>query len=763
MKHARLFLACMLWLSMATMATAQTELSGSKVGNGTFYLMNLYSGKYLKFGGAKNEKAAEGSAGTAITLAQSGNGYTIQTKNERYLNSDLIMTSEDSFNWTMTKVDGNLNQYYLKTSNGKGVLTSTNNANGLLGLASYNPDDSKQKWVLLTETTLKTAMQNYSDINTPFDATPLIKAAAFDINDNPLGKWEGLNTNNIITTDDGMESGVSITTSKATIKQTLSGLPEGTYHLSFEGFYHSTNAKKVQISFGNTTVDIKENNNFTGNAAEAIKAFASNDEWKNEITLKKASGNLPISILIEGKKADVSFYMDNFVLLYYGENKGNPTVDPTLEYVNNLNNYIAEIQAKVNSLNEAGQKAYDISAVLADRDAGRINSEETLQAAKAAIDAAYAKALAAHEQYIVDNLPDPDPDVTDHFIENAGFGAGDDRYWTINGAVISTNGIDVTGAQGSYLFKGTSIRQDITAANGKYKLTAEVASTNNATVTLTATNESKLTEQSTTLGTESDMKPITIENVIIFDKNLYIQVTGDKEFYVDNFSLSYQGPLPADPQLKDTDMGVNAARDFYPTITVTRTLKAETWSTFVVPFDMAIPTGWEVKTLTGSTLNGENISLTFSDASSIEAGVPYMVRVDEARATSTITGTNVWLDTELKPTSTDHVEFIGTYTNGYVPAGAFFISSNTFYQAADETNTMKAFRAYLQPKVANARSLSYRTDGETTAIDNSPFTDDNEVTVVAIYNLQGVRLDDMQEGVNILQMSNGSVVKVIIK
>ena len=79
---------------------------------------------------------------------------------------------------------------------------------------------------------------------------------------------------------------------------------------------------------------------------------------------------------------------------------------------------------------------------------------------------------------------------------------------------------------------------------------------------------------------------------------------------------------------------------------------------------------------------------------------------------------------------------------------------------------MKAFRAYIKIKDSvpqSARSLSYRTDGETTAIDNSQLANDNEVTVVAIYNLQGVRLDDMQEGVNILQMSNGSVIKVIIK
>jgi hypothetical protein len=62
-----------------------------------------------------------------------------------------------------------------------------------------------------------------------------------------------------------------------------------------------------------------------------------------------------------------------------------------------------------------------------------------------------------------------------------------------------------------------------------------------------------------------------------------------------------------------------------------------------------------------------------------------------------------------------------------------------------------------------ALSLSYRTDGETTAIDNSQLANDNEATVIAIYNLQGVHLDDMQEGVNILQMSDGRVVKMIIK
>ena len=368
-----------------------------------------------------------------------------------------------------------------------------------------------------------------------------------------------------------------------------------------------------------------------------------------------------------------------------------------------------------------------------------------------------------------DEEEDKEVDVTDLFIKNAGFGTGDDRYWTINGAVISTSGIDVTGATGSYLFRGTSIRQDVALTNGKYKLTAKAASTNGATVTL-ITNEGKLTEQSTSLATTTEMSEITLEKVIVYDGTLFIHATSDVEFYIDDFSLSYQEALPDDPQLEDTKT-LTAEVDFYPTITVTRALKANTWSTFVVPFNMEIPEGWEVKTLASSTMNGENITLTFEDVPSIEAGVPYMVRTTEA--TSTITGTNTWLSTELRPTSTDHVEFIGVHASCNVPIGSYFINSNKFYRCVntDNPDRVKGYRGYISPtsQGANARSLGYRfasraEDEEgTTAIDNAQLPNDNEMTVVGIYTLGGVRINDMQQGVNILQMNNGTTIKVIIK
>ena len=61
--------------------------------------------------------------------------------------------------------------------------------------------------------------------------------------------------------------------------------------------------------------------------------------------------------------------------------------------------------------------------------------------------------------------------------------------------------------------------------------------------------------------------------------------------------------------------------------------------------------------------------------------------------------------------------------------------------------------------------MGYRFDGEegTTAIDKEQLSNDNEVAVVAIYTLGGMRISDLQQGVNILQMSNGTTMKVVIK
>ena len=39
---------------------------------------------------------------------------------------------------------------------------------------------------------------------------------------------------------------------------------------------------------------------------------------------------------------------------------------------------------------------------------------------------------------------------------------------------------------------------------------------------------------------------------------------------------------------------------------------------------------------------------------------------------------------------------VGVFKSGNIPAGYYFVSDNKFYQAEDESNTIRAFRAYFQ-------------------------------------------------------------------
>ena len=89
-KNLLILLAILLGVNLTTMA--QVTLEGDLAVAGTEYFMvNVENGQYLKFGGANNAKAAEGHAGTLITLERFGNNYAIKT-NAGYLDNNLMMT-----------------------------------------------------------------------------------------------------------------------------------------------------------------------------------------------------------------------------------------------------------------------------------------------------------------------------------------------------------------------------------------------------------------------------------------------------------------------------------------------------------------------------------------------------------------------------------------------------------------------------------------------------------------------------------------------
>lgn len=458
-------------------------------------------------------------------------------------------------------------------------------------------------------------------------------------------------------------------------------------------------------------------------------------------------------------KMGIFYKADNFRLTYMGST-GEGRVKIAL----------ADAKAKADKLHEAAKvqfynavAQYESATVSGD---GKAEEKAIYDALKAAIA----------------TQPRMETDMT-WMITNPSFETGDWTGWTTvigwdTQVLHVTHQNATTIADGQYVVNTWNDNADATNSgvnapvyqtlkglpNGRYRLTAYVASDGGNQVTAYATVNGENKYAAVSSENNATFVTSTVEFDVTGNTDVTIGAVGLRsgEFYAeggcwykcDNFRLTYLGHEGA----LDEATGVTAD-DWYTSLDVVRNMKKDKWSTFVVPFDMAIPEGWRVKALASSENKGDNITLVFEDVSVIEAGVAYMVRV-ESDVSSLPTVQNVQVSTELHNPSTNDVEFVGVYEAGNIPTGAFFISNNVFYQAADDTNTIKAFRAYFTTR-ANAKALNYRFDGEedTTGIEGTT----EDTAVVGIYTLGGVRINDMQEGVNILQMSNGTTVKVVIK
>ena len=91
--------------------------------------------------------------------------------------------------------------------------------------------------------------------------------------------------------------------------------------------------------------------------------------------------------------------------------------------------------------------------------------------------------------------------------------------------------------------------------------------------------------------------------------------------------------------------------------------------------------------------SGDATLLTFSAVTAIEANKPYAIKVTSDFSSATIEDVTI---VEGTPTQTiTNWDFVGTYASGTIPTGSYFFSGNQLWQASDETNTIKPFRAYF--------------------------------------------------------------------
>jgi hypothetical protein len=201
-------------------------------------------------------------------------------------------------------------------------------------------------------------------------------------------------------------------------------------------------------------------------------------------------------------------------------------------------------------------------------------------------------------------------------------------------------------------------------------------------------------------------------------------------------------------------------------VTMQRTLQAGSWNTLTLPYDIpAGSLGLTVKKLTGATLTDGTLNLTFEDANSLEAGKPYLVKVNSDLDFSTLAVANVTVEATPQPVTFTNVDFVPTLGKTLVtgPEGDESNEDAVLFLAADDklvnptvvndpaqaASYIKGFRAFFRLKGDAVNAASFNLDmgnGETTSInsiDNGELRSEN----YDYYNLAGQKVDSSYKGI----------------
>lgn len=286
------------------------------------------------------------------------------------------------------------------------------------------------------------------------------------------------------------------------------------------------------------------------------------------------------------------------------------------------------------------------------------------------------------------------------------------------------------------------------------------------TITDVATGATEATATSPTITGLSDMI-FTIDNQITagvkkirFDFHSANAELNDHLYNINNVSFYRRSLNEDDDYTPIPATGVD--------VVLGRTLNAGGWNTFCVPFNISsemiasvFGENTKVRELNTSEFNSttKTLTLNFTDATSIEAGKPYLVKVDAAVANPTFDDVTIVSGTTT--TETTYADFVPVMNPTSLTGGdksILFVTGGDKLTYPNKTGNINGFRAYFQlhDLPTEARSFAMSFDDETTAvrgIENGELRVEN-----SYYDLQGRRVVQPTKGLYIV---NGK--KLIIK
>ena len=323
---------------------------------------------------------------------------------------------------------------------------------------------------------------------------------------------------------------------------------------------------------------------------------------------------------------------------------------------------------------------------------------------------------------------------------------------------------------------GWAIYQKATVPQGSYKMTVAAFAASTAVDATTPklalyVGDTRGTEVTSTVLSYGSVEFIQTETQEVY---LGVKVEDGNQINwcgLNDMKLYKVHQEATDLSLNETDVAYEVAAGTFANVTLTRTLKSESWNTFCVPFDMtaeqlAANGITDVRALESASVEGTSVTLNFSESSltAVEAGVPYLVKVTDFDGTINVE--NAVMAAAPGAVTVNGVTMTGNYAADTVPVGAYFISNNAFYYADEASNVaLKGFRAYINVdetfEAIGANRLMININGEVTGIEDvlgeEAAEADKLVNVVSLDGMTvkaGVKkaeaLDGLQKGIYIV-------------
>lgn len=295
--------------------------------NGEYLLRNVSSDRYLGAGNDWGTRASLLEHPEYVRLIAAPNGkYYIESQYSggegKIYFSGNYMDSPDKATLTITKTErilstvGGQSTHAHTIANGE-TYYGYDGASTILGQLTSSTGENAL-WEIVSVGEAKAALSQ-ATVDSPRDATFLIADANFGRNNRDYGQWtfEASNQNN---SGDVTNFCVESWHATFTMSQTLTGVPNGVYALSAQGFYaqDGSDTEHLPVFFANEETVIFPLKAGNENSMEtASHSFSSGLYAIDPIFVRVTDGTLTI-----GARLDVNTSLwciwDNFTLMYYG-------------------------------------------------------------------------------------------------------------------------------------------------------------------------------------------------------------------------------------------------------------------------------------------------------------------------------------------------------------------------------------------------------------------------------------------------------------